>query len=327
MRRALLRAIGIALAAPLACFAQQQKVWRVGFLAARFRSTPSRPDIYYDAFVRELRSLGYLEERNLVIEWRFAEEKYERLPALAAELVRLNVDVIVTHGTPGVQAAKKATTTIPIVMAAVGDAIAAGLVTSLAHPGGNVTGLSFFQQELLSKRLELLKEAMPRMSRAGYLMNVANASAMGPTLRAMENAASILKIDLQEFAVRGPADLADAFSEMAKRRIDGIVISEESMMLANAKAIADLAAKQRLLAIGGREFTEAGGVMGYGMNLAELYRRGAQIVDKLFKGAKPGDIPVEQPKVFELLLNMKSAKALGVNIPQSVLLRADKVIE
>ncbi len=220
-RRALLRAVGVALAAPLACFAQQQKVWRVGFLAARFRSTASKPDIYYDAFVRELRALGYVEDKNLIIEWRFAEENYERLPALAAELVRLNVDVIVTHGTPGVQAAKKATTTIPIVMAAVGDAIAAGLVTSLAHPGGNVTGLSLFQQELLSKRLELLKEAMPRISRAGYLMNVGNASAMGPTLRAIQNAASTLKIDLQEFGVRGPADLADAFSEMAKKRVDG----------------------------------------------------------------------------------------------------------
>ena len=196
MRRTLLCGLGVALAAPLASFAQQHKVWRIGFLAARFRSTASKPDIYYDAFAREMRALGYVEDKNLVIEWRFAEEKYERLPELAAELVRLNVDVLVTHGTPGVQAAKKATTTIPIVMAAVGDAIAAGLVTSLAHPGGNVTGLSFFQQELLSKRVELLKEAMPRADKVGYLMNVGNASAMGPTLRAMESASKSLKIEL-----------------------------------------------------------------------------------------------------------------------------------
>ncbi len=319
--------MGIALTAPLASFAQQQKVWRIGFLAARSRPTASNPDIYYDAFTQEMRSLGYIDGKNLVIEWRFADGKYERLPALAAELVHLNVDVIVTHGTPGVQAAKRATTTIPIVMAAVGDAIAAGLVTSLAHPGGNVTGLSFFQQELLSKRVELLKEAMPRADKVGYLMNVGNASAMGPTLRAMESAAKSLKIELEQFAVRGPNDFEIAFSAMAKKGVDGLVISEESMMLANAKAIADLAAKHRLPAVGGREFAEAGGVIGYGMKLTELYRRGAQIVDRLLKGAKPGDIPVEQPRVFEVVINMKAAKALGIKIPQIVLVRADNVIE
>ncbi|HKA45411.1 MAG TPA: ABC transporter substrate-binding protein [Burkholderiales bacterium] len=325
-RRALLRAMVVALGAPLVSLAQQ-KIWRLGFLAARSRSTASNPDIYYDAFVQEMRSLGYVEDKNLVIEWRFADGNYNRLPGLAAELVRSNVDAIVTHGTPGVQAAKQATTTIPVVMAAVGDAVAAGLVTSLARPGGNITGLSFFQQELMSKRVELLKEVMPRANRIGYLMNLGNASAMGPTLRAMEDAAKALKIELQEFAVRGPKDFESAFSAMAKGRVDGLVISEESTMLANAKAIADLAARQRLPAVGGREFVEAGGVMGYGMNLVELYRRGAQIVDKVFKGAKPGEIPVEQPRVFELLINMKAAKALGIKIPQSILVRAEKVIE
>lgn len=326
-RRSLVCAIGIALIAPLTSFAQQQKVWRIGFLAARSLSTESNPDVYYDAFTQEMRSLGYAEGKNLVIEWRSAEGKYERLPELATELVRLNVDVLVTHGTPGVQAAKRATTTIPIVMAAVGDAVAAGLVTNLARPGGNVTGSSFFQQELLSKRVELLKEAMPRVNKVGYLMNRKNASSMGPTLLAMEKAAKSLKVGLLQFAVQGPKDLDGAFSEMAKKGVGGVVISDESMMLANARAIADLAAKQRLPGIGGREFVEAGGLMGYGMKLTELYRRGAQIVDKVLKGAKPGDLPIEQPRVFELLINMKMAKALGIKIPQSVLFRADKVIE
>lgn len=326
-RRSLVCAIGIALIAPLTAFAQQQKVWRIGFLAARSLSTESNPDAYYDAFTQEMRSLGYAEGKNLVIEWRSAEGKYERLPGLATELVRLNVDVLVTHGTPGVQAAKRATTTIPIVMAAVGDAVAAGLVTNLARPEGNVTGSSIFQPELLPKRVELLKEAMPRVNKVGYLMNRRNTTAMGPTLQAMEKAAKSLKVGLLQFAVEGPNDLESAFSEMAKKGVSGVVIADESMMLANARVIADLAAKQRLPGIGGREFVEAGGLIGYGMKLTELYRRGAQIVDKVLKGAKPGDLPVEQPRVFELVINMKVAKALGIKIPQSILFRADKVIE
>jgi putative ABC transport system substrate-binding protein len=326
-RRTLLRAISIAITAPLVCFAQQQqKVWRIGYLAARSRSTPSDPDVYYDAFVQEMRALGYIENKNLVIEWRFADGKYERLPELAAELVRLNVDVLVTHGTPGTRAAKQATTMIPIVMSA-GDVIAAGLVASLARPGGNVTGLSFFQQELLSKRLELLKEAMPRLNQVGYLMNLDNSSSMGPTLRAMEIAAKTLNVGLQQFAVRGLNDFDSAFSAMTNKRIDAVAISDESIMLDYAKTIADLAVKQRILSIGGAEFPEAGGLMGYGMNLIELYRGVAHVVDKLLKGAKPGDIPVEQPKVFELVINMKTAKALGIKIPQSILVRAGKVIE
>jgi putative ABC transport system substrate-binding protein len=319
--------MGVALAAPLSCFAQQQKVWRIGFLAARSRSTVSHPDLFYDAFTQEMRALGYTEGKNLVIEWRFAEGKYERLAGLAAELVRLNVDVLVTHGTPGVQAAKRATTTIPIVMAAVGDAIAAGLVTSLARPGGNITGLSFFQHELLSKRVELLKEAVPRVSKVGYLVTLGNPSAMGPTVYAIENAAASLKIGLLQFGVRGPDDFESAFSEMAKKGVDGLVISEESVMLANARTIADLAAKQRLPVVGSWEFGQSGGIIGYGIKLTELYRRGAQFVDKVLKGAKPGDLPIEQPREFELVINMKAVKALGINIPQSILLRADKVIE
>jgi putative ABC transport system substrate-binding protein len=200
-------------------------------------------------------------------------------------------------------------------------------VNNLARPGGNITGSSFFQQELLSKRVEMLKEVVPRISKVAYLMNRGNASAMGPTLHSMEQAAKTLKVGLLPFPVRGPGEFESAFSEMVKKGVGGVVISEESMMLANARMIADLAAKQRLPGVGGREFVEAGGVIGYGMKLAELYRRGAQIVDKILRGAKPGEIPIEQPRVFELLINMRVANALGIKIPQSILVRADKVIE
>ena len=326
-RRSLICLAGIALSTPLASFAQQQKISRIGFLAARSRSTPSNPDIYYDVFTQELRALGYVEGKNLVIEWRFADGKYERLRELAAELVRLNVDVIVTHGTPGVRAAKQATTTIPIVMAAVGDAIAAGFVSSLERPGGNITGLSFFQQELVSKRFELLKDLIPHIKQVGYIMNLENPSSIGPTLGAMEAAAKSLHVGLQQFTVRGTSDFAGAFSAMAKKRIDAVVISEESTMLANAAAIASLAAKERLVSIGGREYAEAGGLFGYGINLPALYRRAAHLVDKVLKGIKPGDIPVERPHVFELIVNLKTANAIGIKVPESILARADTLMK
>lgn len=326
MRRSFLCAIAVTLAAPLASLAQQ-KVWRVGFLAARSRSTSSGPDIYYEAFASGMRALGYVENKNMVIEWRFADGKYERLPELAADLVRQNVDVIVTHGTPGTRAAKQATTTIPIVMLTAGDAVGAGLVTNLARPEANVTGSTFFQPELLAKRLELLKESRPRIRRVGYLVNARNPSATGPALSAMEVAGKSLQIDVQAFPVRGATDLDNTFSAMAAKQIEGLVISEESTMINIAPAIVDLAAKHRIAAVGGTEFADAGGLIGYGINLIDMYRRGASNVDKILKGAKPGDLPVTRPTVFELVINAKTASALDIKIPEVMLLRADKLIK
>ena len=325
-RRELLIALGAgALAAPFASFAQQQpaKVPRIGFLGA---SSASGIASRLEAFRAGLRDLGYEEGRNIFIDFRWAEGKYERLPGLAAELVRLNVDVLVSQGTPATLAAKRATTTIPIVMPAVGDAIATGIVASLARPGGNITGSTFFGPELNAKRLEFLKEALPRITHVAVLLNPDNPG-VRPNLQAMELTAKLLNVRLQRFEVRGRDEFENAFSVMAKRRVEAIAIPEHSIFVANAGLIADLAAKQRLPSAGQKEFAEAGGMIGYGANFLELYRRAGYFVDKILKGAKPGDIPVERPTKFELVINLKTAKALGIKIPQSLLQRADKMIE
>jgi putative ABC transport system substrate-binding protein len=326
-RRKLIVALGAsALAAPFGSFAQQPpaKFHRIGFLGP---TTAAGWESRLEAFRAGMRDLGYVEGKNLMIEFRWAEGKYDRLPALAAEMVRLNVELIVTGGTPGTRAAKQATTTVPIVMSASGDAVGTGLIASLARPGGNLTGSTFFQPELLAKRLELLKEVMPRITQAAYLMNPDNASATGPTRRVVESAAMSLKIGLRPIPVRGPNDFDGAFAAMTKNRVEVLVTSEDAVTVANISAIADLALKRRLLSAGSKEFAEAGGLLGYGVNLPELYRRAAYFVDKIFKGVKPADLPVEQPTKFELVVNMKTAKALGLKIPNSILVRADKVIE
>ncbi len=279
-----------------------------------------------DALRAGLRDLGYVEGKNIVIEFRWADGKNDRLPELAAELVRLKVDVLVTHAVPATRAAKQATTTIPIVTAAVADPVALGLVASLARPGGNITGSTFFFAEIIAKRLELLKEAMPRITQVAVLLNPDNPS-MGPNFRAMELKAKSLKVVLQRFEARGPNEFENAFSAMAKKRVDAVAVVEDPMFIANAKGLADLAAKQRFSSIGFNEFAEAGGLIGYGANYLEMWRRAAYFVDKILKGAKPGDLPIEQPTRFELVVNMKTAKALGVKISQSILVRADKVIE
>ena len=324
-RRKLLVALGAgALTVSFGSFAQQQgKVWRVGFLGSESASGfASR----VEALRAGLRDLGYEEGKNLVIEFRWADGKNDRLPELAAELVRLNVDVLVTYASPSIRAAKQATTTIPIVMAAVADPVALGLVASLARPGGNVTGSTFFMTELAAKRIELLKDAFPRITQVAVLVDPGN-SANGPIFQAMETAARSVKVTLHEFAVRGPDEFGSAFAAMGKKRVGAIAVMENPIFIANAKAIADLAAKQRLPLIGGSEFAEVGGVIGYGANLLDLYRRAAYFVDRILKGAKPADLPVEQPTKFELVVNMKTAKALGIKIPGSILVRADKVIE
>jgi putative tryptophan/tyrosine transport system substrate-binding protein len=313
-----------AVAWPLAARGQQAaKVARIGFLGATFASGwASR----VEAFRSGLRDLGYVEDKNIVIEFRWADEQYDRLADLAAELIRLKIDVLVTYGTPGSLAAKRATTTIPIVMVHSGDAVAAGIVASLARPGGNLTGTTYFLPELMAKRIEMLKDVMPRISQVAILVKPDNPF-FGTALRALEIPAKSLNIRLQQFEVRGPNDFGDAFAAMAKSGVDAVVILEDAVFVSNARAIADLAAKQRLPSAGFNEFAEAGGLIGYGVDFLEMYRRAAVFVDKMLKGAKPADIPVEQATKFLVATNMKTAKALGLDVPTSLLLRTDEVIE
>jgi len=325
-RRKLLISLGAsALAAPLAAFAQQRgKVWRIGFLGAASASGMARR---MDALRTGLRDLGYVEGKNLVIEYRWAEGKYERFPELAADLVRLKVDVIVTHGNPGIIAAKNATSTLPIVMAASADPVALGFVASLARPGGNVTGLTGIAPETVAKRLELLVDVFPRTKQVAVLFNPDNPGYIRLVFPVMEVAAASLKLGLQQFPVRGPGEFDSAFAAMAKIRVDAVVTTDDGVLAANFGAIAKLAAKMRLPSVGLPEFAEAGGLMAYGASRLESFRRAAYFVDRILKGAKPADLPVEQATRFETVLNQKTARALGIQFPQAVLARADRVIE
>jgi putative ABC transport system substrate-binding protein len=315
---------GAASAWPFTAGAQQAgKIARIGFLGANSASSwASR----LEAFRLGLRDRGYADGRNIVIEFRWAEENYNRLPELAAELVRLNVDVLVTYGTPGTLAAKSATATIPIVMAYIGDALAVGVVASLSRPGGNITGSTYFLSELMAKRLELLKEAMPGITQVGVLVKPDNPLFL-PTLQSLEIAAESLGVRLRQFVARGPMELESAFSEMARRGVDAVVLQEDAVFVSSVSAIVDLAAKHRLASAGFVESAEAGGVIGYGASFIEMCRRAGFFIDAILKGGKPADIPVEQATRFEFVLNLRTAKALGVNMPTSILLRADKVIE
>jgi putative ABC transport system substrate-binding protein len=303
--------------------AQTAKVVRIGFLGPTSAASNAGR---MEALRAGLRDLGHLEGKNLVIESRWAEGKFDRLPELAAELVHLNVDVILTAGTPGIRAAKNATTTIPVVMVTSGDPVAFGFVASLARPGGNITGSSNFSPELSAKRLELLKEILPRIQRLAVLFNPDN-SINKRNLPAMEQTAKLLKIGLQRFEVRGAEEFKNAFSVMAKQRVDAIALPEDDFLNANQNEVAELVAKQRLPSIGRAEFAEAGGLIGYAVNFFDLYRRAATYVDKILKGAKPADLPVEQPTKFEFVINLKAAKQIGITMPPNVLARADKVIK
>lgn len=299
------------------------KVFRVGFLGLPSAdSLPQRTE----AFRAGLHDLGYQEGRDVVIEYRWANSKYDRLPALLAELINLNVDLIVTHGTPGVMAAKQATSTIPIVIAVVGDAVASGLVASLARPGGNVTGLTFFQPELNAKRLELLKETVPDLMDVGVLLNPAN-QMNEPVLPQVAQVAQSLKLQLHQFNVRGPGDFEGAFAAMAAKRVRALVVFDDAMLIGNAKAVAALALKHGLYSCGFLDFAAAGGLLAYGVSFPDMFRRAATYVDKILKGTKPADLPVEQATRFETILNLATAKSLGLNVPSSLLLRADEVIE
>jgi len=302
---------------------QPAKVARIGFLGANSASSwASR----LESFWLGLRELGYVEGKNIVIEFRWADEQYDRLPALAAELVRLKVDILVTYGTPGTLAAKRATTTIPIVMVHTGDAIIPGLVANLARPGGNITGSTFFVPELMAKRLELLKDAIPRITQVATLVKPDNPLLRTPP-QALHMAAKSLKIELQQFEARGPEEFEAAFSALAKRRFDAVAILDDAVFIANARALANLAAKHRLPSAGFDELAEAGGLIGYGVDFLPMYRRAALFVDKILKGAKPGDLSIEQATKFRLIINLKTANALGLTAPPSLLQRADEVIQ
>jgi putative ABC transport system substrate-binding protein len=305
---------------------QPTKVPRIGILGVGSASDPlSMPR--REAFRQGIRDLGYVEGKNIVIEWRSAEGKLDHLPALAAELVRLKVDVIVTTTPIATRAAKETTVTIPIVMAQDSDPVGNGFVASLARPGGNITGLATLTPELSGKRLELLKEIVPKLSRVAVLGDSANPG-YAQVLREVELAAGALKVKLQYLDVPGPKDIEPGFRAASKGRADAVLALAGPVLNSQRKQIVELAVKNRLPAIYAQtEYTEAGGLMYYGANTPDLYRRAATYVDKILKGAKPADLPVEQPTKFELVINLKAAKQIGVTIPPNVLGRADKVIK
>jgi putative ABC transport system substrate-binding protein len=311
-------------ASPLAAKAQQPgKVWRIGSLG-----TGSGPNENMEALREELRSLGYIEGRNLVIEYRWAAGKEERLPELAAELVALRVDIIVTQATLPVMAAKRATDTIPIIMTAPTDAVASGLVASLARPGGNITGMTFLSTDLAGKRLQLLREVLPKATRVAVLTYKGTAGGTELLLEKLQAAARQMGITLIVRKENDAAALAGAFAAMQRERAQALIVQATPFTGENRKRIVDLAAQHRLpTLIESRAFVDVGGLMSYGPNLPEMYRRSAHYVDRIFKGAKPADLPVEQPAKFEMVVNLKTAKALGLTIPQSVLARADEVIQ
>ena len=327
-RRTFISTVGAGiLIAPVGGAAQQSgKVPRIGFLSPSSPSDP-RTQRFREAFRQGLLALGWVEGQNIAIEYRWAEERTERLADLASELVSLKVDVIVAATTPAIQPMKQATRTIPIVMAVAADPVATGFVANIARPGGNITGLSMMAPGLLGKQMQLLKEVVPKISRVALLWNPANVSNT-PQLPHVQDAARALAVRLQPLEARGPGDIDSAFVAMTRERAGAVIVLVDSMFVAHRTRIAGLAAKSRLPAVYGlTDHAEAGGLMAYGPNVADLYRRAAAYVDKILKGAKPADLPVEEPTKFELVINLKTAKALGLTIPPSVLVRSDQVIE
>jgi ABC-type uncharacterized transport system substrate-binding protein len=315
-------AIGLVMA-PSVIAAQKTSVpRRVGILHGQ---SPGNKDV--DEFRKGLRELGYLEGENLTLEYRWAEGKPERLRALADELVRANIELIFTASTPGALAAKSATKTIPIVFVAVGDPVGAGVVSSLARPGGNVTGLTHFSVDLIGKSLELLKEAIPGLKHVAVLAPSSNPTTALKLAR-IQSAAKALDVEVQVVEVRRAADFEPAFDTIRRQRPTALMPLLDTLTTTRRKEIVDFARANRLPTMfEQREFVEAGGLMSYGTSHAAMYRRAATPVDKILKGARPGDVPVEQPTQFELVVNMRTAKALGLTLPQPFLMRADRVIE
>jgi len=299
-----------------------KKVPRIGYLSG---TSPSANSARVEAFRKGLHELGYVEGKNIVIEYRYAEGKLDRLPELAEEQVRLKVDVIVSTGPGSTRSAKQATATIPIVMAFDDDPVGSGFVANLARPGRNITGLSTLAPELSGKRLELLKEIVPRLTRVAFLGDVTRPGT-AQSLTEMNLAADAVGVQLQYLEVRGPKDIEIAFRAANKERADAVLVLSSGMLLSQRRRIIDLAIKSRLPTIYPQsEFVENGGLMSYGVSVIDLFHRAATYVDRILKGAKPADLPVEQPKKFELIINLKTAKQIGITIPQSVLFRADKV--
>jgi len=326
-RRAFLATMtGSLLAAPLAAEGQQMASRpRIGWLGTSSPSDP-RAARYLSAFQQGLRELGYVEGQNIAIEFRWAEGKYDRLAGLAAELVRLTVNVLMAGTQAAIQAAKHATETIPIVMVA-SDPVAAGFVVSLARPGGNITGVSMMSAEVIGKQLEMLKEVVPRVSRVALLGNPTNPG-NAQWVRDAQDAARALSVRLQPLEARDPSEIDNAFTEMTREQAGAVVILNDTMLSDNRIRIADHAVRRRLPTVFGlSEYAEVGGLLTYEADRADRWRRAATFVDKILKGAKPGDLPVEQPTKFELIINLKTAKALGLTIPPSLLQRADQVIE
>ncbi len=312
------------LAAPLATEAQPAQTMSIGWLSPGSTVTHGP---FLEAFRQALRDLGYVEGPNLAIESRWAEGKLERLPTLAAELVGLKVNIIVAAGGPAVRAVKHATATVPIVTPIVVDPVATGLITNLARPAGNITGLAIVSRELVERQLGLLKEAVPEVSRVALLADPASPS-HASWVREAQDAARALGIRLQPVAVRDPSEIDSAFAEMVNEQAGAVIVSTDTLFFIHRARIADLAAQRRLpLVAPARQYVEAGGLMADGVIVADLYRRAAIYVGKILKGAKPGDLPIEQPTKFELVINLKTAKALGLTIPPSLLQRADAVIQ
>jgi putative tryptophan/tyrosine transport system substrate-binding protein len=326
-RRKIVLAFGAsALAVPLASFAQQQvKVWRVGFLASRKRPESLETD-QYGGFPNGMRQLGYVESKNLVIEYRWAD-KTELLPIYASELVQLNVDVIVTAGSPATSAAQKVTSSIPIVMGSSGDPIGSGFAKSLARPGGNITGITNLTTGISPKQLEMLSSMTPKLSRVAVLTNPAN-SAHAAILKSIRDAAQAVRITIHAVEARTPQEIENVFSRMSRQGVRAAIVALDPLFIQQWRQIAELTTKYRVSSItASRDYPETGGLMSYGPNYTENFRRAATYVDKILKGVKPANLPIEQPTRFELIINGKTAKSLGLKIPQSLLITADKVIE
>ena len=328
-RRRQVLILGAALAAPLPSRSQQSaSIRRIGFLASRSRPTASNRDPYYDAFVDQMGKLGYAEGKNLLIEWRFADGRYDRLPRLASELVSMNVEVIVTHSSPGTRAAQGATSTIPIVMTAVGDPVGSGFARSLKRPGGNITGLSLLVTDLTTKQFELLKMVMPGVSRVAVLMNPVNKTTMRQELKDIQGRARKLGVDVVAVNARTAEEIKAGFTRMARQGAEALIITGDAYYAGQAGLLAELTLTNKLPSIGWyRDYVRAGVLMSYGPETSFLYRAAAVYVDRILKGAKPDSMAIEQPTRIHLAINRRSAKALGLIVPPDLLLRANEVID